>query len=179
MLCHALAYRRQECGEVPAGRYRRPGTSELPPPPGNYQAPLAVRAARVVPGDQDAVCQAPAPRQPVERGMPDGIISCARGRPPCSLGTLEVLVSESTPCTAPQVRAWKIGCVMETSGLDVMHILEIRIVGTEKEIFKSPKRGWLNTLGVISTGFRDWSKPGCARALRDVLRHAAPKEAAR
>ena len=93
-----------------------------------------------------------------------------------SWGTRTVPAAEDVTAGASQVRAVTIDWVMETCKLDAIDILKIDVEGAEKEIFESPHRRWLASVGVIATEFHDRFKPGCTQALRDLLRDTPFRE---
>lgn len=86
-----------------------------------------------------------------------------------SWGTRTVKSVEGAEPGAGQVQAVTLDWLMAAYQLPAIDILKVDVEGAEKEIFESPARGWLSSVGVIATEFHDRFKPGCSQALRDAL----------
>lgn len=93
-----------------------------------------------------------------------------------SWGTRTVPSGEGASGSKPQVRAVTLDWIMEACKLDAIDILKVDVEGAEKEIFSSPHRRWLASVGVIAVEFHDRFKPGCSQALRDALRDTPFRE---
>jgi FkbM family methyltransferase len=84
-------------------------------------------------------------------------------------GKTEFRITETDANDAGSIKATTIEKILSDSGLPAIDILKLDIEGTERELFESNYKLWLDKVNVLIIELHDRFKPGCALAFYSAI----------